>query len=148
MGEIIGIFLSLGAALSGAIAVVYNKCLADNMHWSVVNFYYISSNCLICPIWSFLIQRSTYPIYNSYMFAHIICIGITFSLVMTLMTVSIKMMSASLAGILFYLVVCFAYLLDYFYLGTRIGWMEILGAAIIVGANVTISILIAFKIVK
>jgi drug/metabolite transporter (DMT)-like permease len=81
------------------------------------------------------------------MFAHIVCIGITFSLVMTLMTVSIKMMSAAMAGILFYLLVCFGYLFDYFFLGTHIGWMEILGAVIIVGANVTIGLLIAFKIV-
>lgn len=82
------------------------------------------------------------------MFAHIICIGITFSLVMMLMTVSIRMMSAAMAGILFYLLVCFGYLLDYFFLGTKIGWMEILGAVIIVGANVTTGLLIAFKIVK
>jgi drug/metabolite transporter (DMT)-like permease len=51
--DILGVILSLGAALAGAIAVVFNKCLADNLHWSVVNFYYISSNCIICPVWSF-----------------------------------------------------------------------------------------------
>ena len=81
------------------------------------------------------------------MFLHIVCIGITFSIVMMLMTVSIKMMSAAMAGILFYLLVCFGYIFDYFFLGTQIGWMEILGAAIIVGANVTIGLLIAFKVV-
>ena len=52
------------------------------------------------------------------MFALCIAIGITFSLVQTLMTISIKMMNAAMAGILFYLLVCFGYIFDYFFLGT------------------------------
>ena len=82
------------------------------------------------------------------MFMHVVCIGITFSLVMMLMTVSIRMMSAAMAGILFYLLVCFGYLFDYFFLGTHIGWIEVLGAIIIVGANVTIGLLIAFRVLN
>ena len=66
---------------------------------------------------------------------------------MMLMMVSIKMMSAAISGILFYLLVCFGYIFDYFLIGTQISWNEILGAAIIVGVNLIIGLLIAFKYV-
>ena len=66
---------------------------------------------------------------------------------MMLMTVSIKMMSAAMAGILFYLLVCFGYIFDYYLIGTQISWNEIVGAAIIVGVNLIIGLLIAFKYV-
>ena len=62
---------------------------------------------------------------------------------MVLMTASIKKLRASVSGILLYICVPTSYLFDYAFLHTPIGGLEILGAAIIVGTNVGVAVLVA-----
>ena len=64
------------------------------------------------------------------------------------MTRSMKFITAGMAAILTYIAVPIGYILDYFFLGTHVGYLELIGAFIIVGSNVIIGILVFKGIVK
>lgn len=146
--DIIGILLAFVGAFVSALAVVLNKRLADSLHFSLVNIYYQASCCLLNPLLLFFQQRAIFPLYSWSLLGHIVAISLSFWLMMVLMTKSIKMLSAGVSGILLYVAVPTSYLLDYFFLGTRIGIMEIIGACVIVGTNVTIGVLIIGRCIK
>ena len=52
-----------------------------------------------------------------------------------------KLISATMAGILLYITVPFSYILEYFIYGKAIGYMEVIGAVLIVTTNVLIGVL-------
>lgn len=62
--EIIGDLLALAAAVAGALAIVYVRQVTQNLHNSVIGFYYTLSNLLLSPLWMFLVQRKQYPNYS------------------------------------------------------------------------------------
>lgn len=97
----------------------------------------------MCPVFSFVQQRKSYPIYSWEMVVYVIIISTTFFIMMVLMTVSIKLLPASISGILLYIAIISSYLFDYLFLHTPIGWMELLGAGIIVVTNVGIGVAVA-----
>ena len=51
--DMIGVMFALLCAITSGIAVVANKIMSDNLHFTIVNFYYMSSNCLLPTIWIF-----------------------------------------------------------------------------------------------
>ena len=67
---------------------------------------------------------------------------------MVVMTLAIKRLPASVSGILLYVSIPTSYIFDYVFLHTPIGGIEILGAAIIVGTNVGIALLLACRCSK
>lgn len=64
------------------------------------------------------------------------------------MTKSFKFITAGMAGILIYIAVPIGYVLDYLFLHTQIGGIEILGVGIIVGTNVIIGFLLYFGVIS
>ena len=52
--DMIGVAFALGSAVSGALAVIYNKKTSMSVHHSKMCTYYTFANCIFCPIWSFL----------------------------------------------------------------------------------------------
>lgn len=54
ISDIIGIGLAFIGAIAGALSVIFNKMSSVALHNSVVGFWYILSNVLLCPIWSFI----------------------------------------------------------------------------------------------
>jgi drug/metabolite transporter (DMT)-like permease len=130
------------AAITGALAVIFNKQAAAKVHHSKMCTYYTIANVVFSPLWSFLQQRQTYPIYDWTLFLYILGIGLAFYGVQMLMTKSFKFITAGMAGILIYIAVPIGYILDYAFLGTRIGLIEIIGACIIVSSNVIIGFLL------
>ena len=52
--ESMGFGLAFMAAVAGAISVIFNKMCSDELHNSVVGFWNIMGNALLCPLWSFV----------------------------------------------------------------------------------------------
>jgi len=52
--DMIGVAFALGSAITGALAVIYNKKTSSRVHHSKMCTYYTFANCIFCPIWSFL----------------------------------------------------------------------------------------------
>ena len=146
--DMMGIVMAFLGAVLSTLAIVYQKKLADSLHFTQVNLTYMMSSSLVCPIFSFVSQRDTYPIYSWELALYIFSIGTCFFAMMVLMTVSIKKLKASVSGILLYICIPTSYLFDYAFLHTPIGGLEILGAAIIVGTNVAVAVLLAMGCVK
>ena len=65
-----------------------------------------------------------------------------------LMTKSFSIITAGMAGILIYIAVPIGYILDYLFLHTQIGLLEIIGVCIIVGTNVVIGVLLYFGVIS
>ena len=57
ISDAIGIGLAFIGAVAGALSVIFNKLSSVSLHNSVVGFWYILSNVLLCPVWSFIQQR-------------------------------------------------------------------------------------------
>ena len=55
MSEIIGAVISLVAAFFAALTIVYTRFLSQNLHNSVVGFYYGVGNLFFTPIWLILV---------------------------------------------------------------------------------------------
>jgi len=147
--DLIGCLVALFSAVFSALAVVTNKGLADNLHFSVVNFYYIMSNVLFCPIWIFMAPHSNNnTIFNGELFGYVLVCGIGFFLMMSMLTIGVKMISGAMSGLLLYIAIISSYVFDAVFLKTPIGSIELLGVFIIIGSNVAIGALIACKVVK
>lgn len=52
--ELVGIVFALLGAVSGALAIIFNRKVSQELHFTVVAFWYVSSNVLLCPIWSII----------------------------------------------------------------------------------------------
>lgn len=79
---------------------------------------------------------------------YILGIGVTFWAMQMLMTKSFTMISAGMASILIYIAVPIGYILDYLFLHTPIGLLEIIGVCVIVGTNVVIGTLLYFGVIS
>ena len=88
------------------------------------------------------------PIYDWTLILYILGIGFAFFAVQMLMTKSFNFITAGMAGILIYIAVPIGYILDYFFLHTQIGMLEIIGACIIVGSNVIIGFLLYLGVIN
>lgn len=142
--DLIGIAFALFGAANGALSVIYNKQAASKVHHSKMTTYYTAANIVFSPIWSFFQQRDDYPIYDWTLLFYILAIGVAFWAMQMLMTKSFSIITAGMAGILIYIAVPIGYILDYLFLHTHIGALEIVGVCIIVGTNVMIGILLYF----
>merc|ERR1711935_359584 len=94
VSDIIGIAFSFGAAICAALAVIFNKDLSDNLHFSVVSCWYMGSISILSPIWSFFQQTSGHPEYCWGLVGYTVAIGVGFYVMLMLMTRAIKMMNA------------------------------------------------------
>ena len=148
--DLAGIAIAFVAAIVSAVAVVMNKRLSDNLHFTQINLIYMLSSSIITPIFSFIANNTQFShvTYNWTLLGLIISIGVSFFMHMVLMNVALRYLSASLSGILLYVSVPTGYLFDYLFLNTAIGLVELLGAAIIVFTNVIIGILLATKVIS
>lgn len=70
-----------------------------------------------------------------------LAIGVTYFVMQSLMTYSMKYMTAAMSGILIYITIPVSYLLDYIFFNQQFGTLEIVGACLIVGTNVIIGYL-------
>ena len=52
MFELVGIIFALLGAVTGALAVIYNRRAASSVHFTTVAFWYATTNVVLCPIWS------------------------------------------------------------------------------------------------
>lgn len=146
--DLIGVLFTLIAAACGALSVIFNKQAAANVHHSKMTTYYTAANVIMSPIWSFIQQREVSPVYDWKLLLYILGIGIAFWVMQMLMTKSFKFITAGMAGILIYIAVPIGYVLDYLFLNTQIGGMEIGGVCIIVGTNVIIGFLLYFGVIN
>lgn len=71
----------------------------------------------------------------------IFAIGFGFWIVQACITYAMKFIPGSLAGVLIYVAVPTAYILDVAFLGTHVGALEIIGVVLIVGTNMLIGII-------
>lgn len=136
------------AAATGALSMICNKKASAKVHHSKMTCYYTMANVLFSPIWSFFQQREEYPVYDGVLIAYILGIGVTFWAMQMCMTKAFTLITAGMAGILIYIAVPIGYLLDYLFIGTQIGYLELIGVAIIVGTNVVIGFLLYFGVIS
>ena len=87
------------------------------------------------------------PKYDWVLIVYILGIGICFFVMQMMMTRAFRYISAGMAGILIYTAVPMGYVLDYLFLHTKIGSLEIIGVCIIVGSNIAIGFLLYFKVI-
>ena len=53
--DLIGVLFALLAAITGALAVIFNKqASVMKVHHSCMTTYYTAANVIFCPIWSFI----------------------------------------------------------------------------------------------
>ena len=76
--DLIGIGIAFVAAICGALAVVFVRKLASNIHYSVVGFYYFFGNLIFCPIWTFFQQRDHFPKYGLNFALFMVAIGVSY----------------------------------------------------------------------
>lgn len=50
--ELVGIIFALLGAVTGALAVIFNSKAAKSVHFTTVAFWYMTTNVILCPIWS------------------------------------------------------------------------------------------------
>jgi len=141
MYDLVGAIISLIAAAFGAITIVYTRTLSQRLHNSVVSFYYGLGNLFFTPLWVLVQERSLYPRYEWGMVGLMVAIGAIYSLMQLMMVNGSRLISATMAGILLYVTVPCSYILEYFFFGKKIGYLEIIGALIIVGTNITVGVL-------
>ena len=55
--ELIGVCLSLLAAVSGALVVVYSRFISQNIHNSIIGFYFALGTLILGPLQLFFMQR-------------------------------------------------------------------------------------------
>lgn len=53
--DLIGCGISLAAALCAALAIIYIKKLADQVHCTLQPMYYMLGMSVFCPIWSLVL---------------------------------------------------------------------------------------------
>ena len=113
----IGVVLALVGAITGALSVIFNKQASTGLHNSVVGFWYLLSNVLLCPIWSFVEQRKEYPIYCWELLGFYVGIGVLFFLMQSLMCYAMRFMPGAMAGVLIYVAIPVSYALDVIFIG-------------------------------
>lgn len=52
--EILGDVLALMAAVAGALAIIFVRKVSQDLHNSVIGFYYTLGNLIFSPLWSFV----------------------------------------------------------------------------------------------
>ena len=127
--------------MAGALATIYNRKVVQKLHYTTVAFWYATSNVLLCPIWSVIQTRVTYPNYTGGLIGMIIAIGVTFWVMQACITYSLQFIPGSLAAVLFYAAIPMAYILDVAFLGTSVGTLELIGVAIIVLTNMLLGLI-------
>lgn len=75
------------------------------------------------------------------MFLFFLLIAFLFFCMQSLMSYSFRFMPAAMAGVLIYTAIPVSYLLDFFVFKTKVGYLELIGVAIIVVTNVTIGLI-------
>ena len=130
------------------MAVIFNKDLSSKVHNSKTTTYYTVANVLLTPVWSFFQQREFMPKYDTVLILYILGIGFCFFVMQMMMTKAFRFISAGMAGILIYVAVPMGYILDYLFLHTKIGTLEIIGVGIIVGSNIVIGFLLYLKVIQ
>lgn len=88
------------------------------------------------------------PIYDLHLLGYIVAIGVAFWAMQMLMTKAFSLITAGMAGIIIYVAVPISYILDYLFLHTKIGYLEIVGVCIIVITNILIGVLLYFKVIS
>lgn len=78
----------------------------------------------------------------------LVAIGITYFIMQSLMTYSMKYTTAAMSSVLIYITVPMSYLLDYLFFHQAFGISEVVGALIIVLTNSAIGLLKAKGIVN
>ena len=117
LNEIIGDLLALAAAVAGALAIVYVRQVTQNLHNSVIGFYYTLSNLLLAPLWTFIVQRKAFPEYSWALFGILIGTGLLYFAMQSLMTYSMKFVTAAMSGVLIYVAIPISYVLDFLFFG-------------------------------
>ena len=103
-------------------------------------FWYTIMNIFLSPIWSVLQQRTIYPTYNGGLVGLIFAIAVGFWIMQACITYAMRFIPGSLAGVLIYVAVPIAYILDVALVGTQPGYLEIIGVCVIVVTNMLIGI--------
>ena len=75
------------------------------------------------------------------MFGLIILTSVLLILMTTLFNYSMKYVTASMSSVIIYLAIPASYMLDFFFMGTQVGAIEIIGACMIVTVNVALGYL-------
>ena len=127
--------------MAGALAVICNKYCSDRLHNSVTGLYYILGNGILTPVWSLFVQRTAYPVYSYGLFLYYLLIAFLFFMMNSLMSFSFQFMPAAMAGILIYTAIPVSYVLDFLVFKTKVGYLEIIGVAVIVLTNVTVGLI-------
>ena len=81
----------------------------------MVGFYYMLGNVLFCPLWSFLEQKPSSALFSWSMVLLLVAIGITYFVMQSLMTYSMRYTTAAMSSVLIYITVPMSYLLDYLF---------------------------------
>jgi drug/metabolite transporter (DMT)-like permease len=76
--EIIGVVFSLLGAICGALSVIYNRRASSSVHFTTVAFWYAVMNTVLCPVWSIVDQRTSFPDYNAKLIGLIFAISFCF----------------------------------------------------------------------
>jgi drug/metabolite transporter (DMT)-like permease len=146
--DTIGCILALAAAVNGAVSICYTRQVANELHNSVVGFYYTLTSLLGSPVWTFLVQRKSFPEYTWGLFGILIATGFLYFLMQSLLTYSMKWVTAAMSGVLIYVAIPFSYFLDFVFYGKKLGVEESIGVSLIVVTNVIIGYLKGKGIIK
>ena len=95
----------------------------------------------MCPIYSIVVQRKQFPSYEWQMFGYILLTSFLLFMVTSLFNYSMKYITASMSSVIIYLSIPVSYILDYLFLGSQVGWLEMIGVCLIVIINVLLGYL-------
>jgi drug/metabolite transporter (DMT)-like permease len=109
--------------------------------FTTIVFWYAVTNTVLFPVWSIFYNWMFFLDYNAKLTGLILTISFCFWLMKAIITYAMKFIPGSLAGVLIYIAVPIAYILDVAFFGTKVGVLELCGVAIIVLTNMLIGII-------
>ena len=150
MNDLIGCGLALIAALNAALAIIFVRKLADQVHCAITPMYYMMGMCIFCPIWLLVIpiQKATdLTLYGYELYLAIFGLALVYFVQQSTMAKSMEYNTVGIVQVILYLAIPFGCFLDWAVLNQPMSAMEMGGAAVICFLNISIATLRIKKII-
>jgi len=134
-----GILIGLGSAITYGSFSLFGKMVSTHYSpWTILTYGFGFGMLVLFPVQFF--SPGPWPVLTPARWWFIILIAVPTIVSFAMYTLSLRWLSASVATIVATSEVVFASLFAYAFLGERLGWMQWIGALLVVGGVVAISL--------